>query len=1188
MFTHLHVHTEYSLLDGISRIPALVKEAASQGMDALAITDHGSLYGAVDFYSEALAAGVKPIIGCEVYEAKEHRRTKDPSEKSPAHLTVLAQSNAGYKNLIQLGTKAHLEGFYYRPRVDDELLELHNEGLVVMSGCPSAKIPRLIAEGRMDEAAKRAGWYKELFDDRFYLEVQEHQGVPDLPAINKGLVELGRRLDLPLVATNDSHYTAKSDAHFQDLRICISTNSNVNDENRLKMDDDSFYLKSPEEMFDLFRELPEALANTRRISEQCEVKLNFGELHLPRYTVPDGSTAEEMLARLCWEGLQRLYGDADEAVKSRLEYELEVIRQTQFANYFLVVWDIVAFARGQGILLGVRGSAAASLALYCLGVTELDPLEHKLVFERFLNVERKEMPDIDMDFQDDRRDQVLRYVTQRYGKDKVAQIITFGTMGPKAAIRDVGRALGLTYSDTDRIARLIPLKVRTLDEAMASTPEIREIYESDQVMRDLIDNAKGLERIAHHVSTHAAGVVISEEPLTEYVPLQRPARGDESSELAMTQFAMAPIAKLGLLKMDFLGLTNLTILDKTLKVLEDSRGLKLVLSQIPLDDAKTFALLSSGETNEVFQLESGGMQRNIKELKPSSLGDVAAMIALYRPGPMEQIPTFIDAKHGRKPMRSPHPSLDEILKDTYGVIVYQDQVLLILQTFAGYSLGEADIVRKAMGKKIAELMSTEREKFTQGAVGKGFSPELAEEVFNLIEPFAGYAFNKAHSVSYGLISYWNAYFKANYALEYMASVLNARRDKPEKMAAAVHECLRMGIPVLAPDVNRSGVEFGIDRDAGGSLGIRFGLAAIKNLGENAVATVVESRKEKGAYESLSDFARRADFRGINRRVMESLVKAGALDTLGPRGPMVAAIDSILAQAQQAARMRDTGQTSLFQGHANGTVDRTTEIRLSGEDASTAEKVAWEKELLGTALSSSPLKAITATAPDNAITMLDQLNNEMEGQRVSLFGQISSAQERTTKNGRPYLNASIELVGGTAEVLAWQETLERTRDLWNEGDFLLVEGKVVVRGDELSIYCDNVRPQSELGAPATKHAPEQSNGWTAPAPANRMEPPAGHNQGQARTIVLKLEESDNEEVDKDLLKDVLEAMLEYPGRDRVHLEILTQGRRVRMDMAISIGLCVELEYKLGAMLGQDRVSVTAGTNGNGNGKANGAY
>ena len=1026
--------------------------------------------------------------------------------------------------------------------------------------------------------------------------MQQHQGVPGLDEINKALVEMNREMNIPLVATNDSHYTHREDHHLQDLRICIHTNTTIYDESRLKMEDDSFYLKSPQEMAALFTDFPDAVSNTQRIAESCDVSLEFDNLHLPKYPVPGDGDADEFLAKLCWDALPRLYPNLTPEVENRLKYELEVIRQTRFANYFLVVWEIVSFARERRILLAVRGSAAASLALYCLGVTDVEPLEHNLVFERFLNVERKEMPDIDMDFQDDRREEIINYVTHRYGQDKVAQIITFGTFGPKAAIRDVGRALGMGYADTDRIARLIPFKVKNLTEAVHITPQLKEMYEQDPAVTDLVDKAVGLEGIAHHVSTHAAGVVISEEPLTEYIALQRPARGGEESEVAMTQFAMDPIAKLGLLKMDFLGLANLTILDRTLKMLKQTRNLDISLEQIPWDDKKTFDLLSSGKTNEVFQLESAGMQRNIRELKPSSLSDVAAMIALYRPGPMEQIPTFIDAKHGRSPVKSPHPSLDEILADSYGVIVFQDQVLRLLQTFAGYSLGEADIVRKAMGKKIPELMAQEEQKFIDGAMGEGYTRQQSQEIFNLIEPFAGYAFNKAHSVSYAQISYWTAYFKANYSLEYMASVLNSRRDHPDRMASAINECLRMGIPVLPPDVNRSSVEFTIDKNGGEQEGIRFGLSAIKNLGETAVGPLVEERTGKGPFNGLADLVRRVNLGGLNRRSLESLIKAGAFDSMGRRGPILNAAASILSQSQMEARIRQTGQTSLFGGGNAPAEESIVSFNLIGTDAETFEKVAWEKELLGVAITSNPLQKLLSHVPPGVIASLDRMDTGMEGSKVTILGQLSTAQQRLTRDQRPFLNASIELLGGSMEVIAWPAVLERTQSQWQEGKLLEVEGKVVVRGEDISVYASNVReyvPDKSKRARAPK--PRASNGAVKPkravaanSPSRPVRTPSAaeavpsngvvadskssYEATQNLTLELTMAESANLKQDEITLNDAVNAMMQFPGDDRVFLYILSNSKQVQIEMPFTIDFTSELQQQLEALLGPESISV----------------
>jgi len=687
MTTHLHVHTEYSLLDGMCRISQLVKRAKELGMDSLAITDHGVMYGVIEFYLAAKEAGIKPIIGCEVYVTQNSRLSRDPNGKKPYHLVLLAKNQTGYHNLIQLTTKAHLEGFYYKPRMDKELLEQYHQGLIALSGCISGEVPRLTLEGRFEEAKQAALWYKQTFGD-FYLEIMRHP-MPELEQINQGLISISSELDIPLVATNDAHYVNQRDASTQDLLVCIGTNSSIYDDKRMKMAGDFFYLNSPQEMAELFKDIPQALENTERIAEMCNLELEFGRLHLPDVELPEGKTADQFLADLCYQGLRQYYPQSTPEIEKRLDYELEVIRQTQFANYFLVVWDIILFAKKHDILFGVRGSAAASIVLHCMGITAVDPIENKLVFERFLNLERKEMPDIDLDFEDTHRDEVIAYVSQKYGQDHVAQIITFGTLGARAALRDVGRALGMPYSDVDRVARLVPFAPgMTLERALDENGELHNIYYEDATIRNLVDSARRVEGTARHASTHAAGVVISKEPLTRHVPLQRVSKGNGEA-MVMTQFTMEDIARIGLLKMDFRGLANLTILGKAKEIIFENRAIDIDLHNIPMDDTKTFDLLSSGETAGVFQLEGAGMRRYIKELKPTSFSDIAAMIALYRPGPMEHIPTFIKAKYGLEPIRYPHPALSSILEETYGVIVYQEQVLFIVQALAGYSLGHS-------------------------------------------------------------------------------------------------------------------------------------------------------------------------------------------------------------------------------------------------------------------------------------------------------------------------------------------------------------------------------------------------------------------------------------------------------------------------------------------------------------------
>ncbi|MPZ24784.1 MAG: DNA polymerase III subunit alpha, partial [Dehalococcoidia bacterium] len=916
MFTHLHVHTEFSLLDGLSKIPQLLDRAQELGQEAISITDHGAMYGAIQFYKEANKRGIKPIIGQELYVAPGSRFSRDTSEKTPFHLTALARNNSGYKNLMSLSSRAHLEGYYYRPRVDRELLEQYHEGLIILSGCPSSEIHRALQESRWSDAVALASWHREVFGENFYLEVQEHND-PQFSPINAKLVQLGADLQIPLVLTNDSHYTSPEDDPIHDLLLCIGTNATVHDARRFRMEGGTYYLKSEAEMRALMPDLAEASDNTWRVAEGCDLTLEFGRLHLPDPDLPPGVSPDEHLAQVCREGAQRLYGSLTDQVRERLDYELSVIRETGFASYILIVKDFADFARSRGIPMGVRGSAAGSIVLYCSGITDIEPLAYRLVFERFLNLERREMPDIDMDFADDRRDEVIRYVADKYGYDHVAQIITFGTLGAKAAIRDTGRAMAVGYAETDRVARLVPTAVgMTIERAMAENPELNEIYSSDPAVKGLVDSARRLEGVARHASTHAAGVVISSQPLIDHVPLQQPVRSgsgkdvseDEARSIPMTQYGMWDVAEIGLLKMDFLGLSNLTILARSLDLIKEHRGIDLQLLEIPDRDVKTYEMLARGETFGVFQLESAGMRRAVVELQPSSIGDLAALVALYRPGPMQHISEFCQAKHGQRATVYPHDDLAEILDETYGVIVYQDQVLLIVQKFAGYTLGEADIMRKAMGKKIKDIMVKEKDRFIDGALQQGYGRPAAESVFNLIEPFAGYAFNKAHAVCYGTIAYQTAYLKANYPEEYMTAVLMLAGL--ERIASAAAECARIRIPLLPPDINRSAANFTIETNNEGTRAIRFGLGVVKNVGSGAAEAIIEARDEKGSFETIEQFCREAPLAAVNKRALESLVKAGALDALGSRSTLNANLDRLLAVAQREQKLKDTVQTTM--------------------------------------------------------------------------------------------------------------------------------------------------------------------------------------------------------------------------------------------------------------------------------------
>ena len=1150
MFTHLHIHTEYSLLDGMCRISHLISKAKELGMDCLAITDHGVLYGIVTFYREAKEAGIKPIIGCEVYVAPKEKGNRLAAEKTPYHLILLAKNKVGYHNLLKLATTAHLEGFYYKPRVDKESLSQYHEGLIALSACPNGEVGRLVVDGRAEDAEMAARWYKDVFGD-FYFELQKHN-VPELAQINQELVNLSRKLDIPLVATNDVHYVNKEDAYTHDILLCIQTNNTIYNEKRHKMADDSFYLKSPQEMAELFADTPEALTNTERIAELCKLDLEFGRLHLPEVKLPPGKTADEHLAELSHQGLKFRYPEVPPQVLQRLEYELNVIKKTQFANYFLVIHDVISFVRKQNIVFGVRGSAAASIVLYCLGITDIDPLAHRLVFERFLNIERKEMPDIDLDFQDDRRDEVITYVAQKYGHDHVAQIITFGTMGAKAAIRDVGRALGMSYGDVDQVARQItPLPSATIQETLQSNAELSSSYRNDAHIKHLIDTAIKLEGVARHASTHAAGVVISREPLINHVPLQRPSRGDEQS-VNMTQFAMDDIAKIGLLKMDFLGLINLSILEKAKQTIARTRGIDLDLHHIPLDDQKTFDLLSDGETTGVFQLESAPMRRFIKELKPSCFGDIAAMIALYRPGPKQHIPTFIKAKHGLEPIRFPHPALSEILQETYGVIVYQDQVLLIVQAFAGYSLGEADIVRKAMGKKIPEVMKKEMQRFITGAKKKGFSKEIAEQVWSLIEPFAGYAFNKAHSVSYAMIAYQTAYLKANYPVEFMSALLTRHMGQEEKIASAIAECQRLGIKVLPPDVSQSGEIFTIEQRDATPPAIRFGLAAIKNVGAAAIRPIIASREQGGPFKSIDDFCRRADLRNLNKRALESLIKAGALDSLGDRGALLSGADRILSLSQIEQRLKEKGQSTMFDLWGQSVDVPLPGIELPKGEISAKEKLAWEKELLGVYLSDHPFSYASQQLAAKIDVFCGQINDELIGQTVVTAGTLTSVRQFTTKDKRPFVSAVLEDFGGSIEITVWSEVYERTKSLWQEGNNLLIKGKVKSRGERIQLSCLSASLYQTVGAGDFVETP------TAP----KAPPPP-------RRLHINLQTSENANFDIARLKHLIDTLRQFAGEDTVYLAITSSEGLTKLDMPdLTTSYCPDLHRQLVDLVGEN--------------------
>ncbi|HVL39360.1 MAG TPA: DNA polymerase III subunit alpha, partial [Fimbriimonadaceae bacterium] len=927
-FAHLHNHTEYSLLDGANRIPDMVARAAELGMDSLAITDHGVMFGVMEFYMECVKAGVKPILGMEAYVAPNGYQKKSGREENETyHLLLLAKDLEGYRNLCKLATIAALEGYYYKPRIDHDLLRAHSTGLIGTSACLGSEVCQALLKGKYDQAQYLSGMYAEIFGEgNFFIELQDHR-LKEQAQIRPELLQIARELKLPTLATNDAHYLCKTDHKPHDVLLCIQTGSLVDDAKRMRFETEEFYLKSPEEMAELFPDVPEALENSLRIAEMCNVELGKQRAPMPDPDLPEGETPTSFLRKVATEQLEKRIRNVDERALERLNYELDVIEKTGFESYFLLVREFANFTRESGIYFGVRGSAAGSLVSYCLGITDIDPLEYDLTFERFLNIERIAMPDIDMDFEDARRDEVIRYVTEKYGKDHVAQIVTFGTLGAKAAIKDCGRVQGYSPQETDKICKTIPnLPNMTIKRALKESAEFRGLYENDPRTRDLVEIAKSVEGISRHSGVHAAGVVISKDPLMEHIPLYR-----GNDEQPITAFEMGILEKIGLLKMDFLGLSNLTVLAKAVENIKTVHGLEVDVSKLPLDDSKTYEMLGRGDTVGVFQLESGGMTRYVAQLKPESVRELAAMVALYRPGPMEHIPRFIDNKFGRAKPEFLDERMRPILEETYGIIVYQDQVLKLVQALGGFTLGKADILRRAMGKKDAKAMASMQGEFKAGCTERGISEEVADKVWDMLLPFAGYAFNKAHAVCYAMIAYQTAWLKANYPVEYMAALLAVYRSKEDRVTAFIEECRRQKIQVLQPDVNESLVDFSIELTGSAGVSpakgaaretpalpvkasIRFGLAAIKGVGEGIVESIIQDRKAEGPYRHLFEFAERTKPFWLNRTALEALVKAGALDSIDPnRKKLLAMVDAAISFADSSNRSRLAGQDSLFGG-----------------------------------------------------------------------------------------------------------------------------------------------------------------------------------------------------------------------------------------------------------------------------------
>ncbi len=1078
-FAHLHVHTEYSLLDGMSRIKDLVHYTKELGMDSLAITDHGAMYGVIEFYRACKAEGVKPIIGLESYLAPRGMRDKDSKlDSKPYHLLLIAQNQTGYKNLLKIASASQLEGYYYRPRIDKEFLAAHSEGLICTSGCLAAEVPQLKMAGREEEAKKMLGWYWDVFGpDRFYIELQEHD-IPELHQINKWLFEVAPYADIPLLATNDVHYVRKTDANPHDILLCIGTGSLVSEQNRLKFSDDSYYLRSPEEMYAIFGEAPESLTNSIKIAEMCDVDLDDKSYHLPEFPVPKGYDAQSYLRELCEQGLRWRYGDRaeDADVRTRLEHELKIIHDMGFDTYFLIVWDLCEFARDEDIWWNVRGSGAGSVVAYSLGITNIDPLLNSLIFERFLNPGRVSMPDIDLDYPDDRRAEMIEYCVNKYGEEKVAQIITFGTLGARASVRDVGRTLDIPLGEVDELARMIPAvpgKAVGISDALEQVPELKAAYEDENrpYIKNLLDTARQLEGIARHASTHAAGVLIADKPLVEYTPLNRPTNASNEGLGSVSQWPMAIVESIGLLKVDFLGLRTLTIMRKACELVEHYRGIKYDLDSIPyrhrLDDNpeaeehnrlldQAFDLMTRGDTSGVFQVEGAGMTRVLTEMKPSRFEHIIAAISLFRPGPLEYIPTYIRRMHGEEPVSYHHPLLEPILSETFGIIVYQEQIMQVASNLFGYSLGDADLMRRAVSKKKAKDLEKHRAIFKRNGPERDVSPEVADQIFNDIEFFARYGFNKSHAADYAVLTVQTAFLKAHYPEEYMTALLTIERANTDKIGVYINDSRRQGIDVLPPDINQSDHDFTIEPQPDGRRAIRFGLSAIKNVGEGSVEAILEARQDQ-PFEDIADFCQRADLRAVGKRALECLIKVGALDQMAHRQQLLESLDRLMNFSGSQHKAADMGQMSLF-GESTG-VQLSTDasgllVDQVANEVSNREMKQWERELVGVYVSEHPLQAIfDQIGSTSGITFSNQLSESDHDRQVTMVGTVTYVRPHLTKTGKSMAFAGLEDLYGHMEVVIWPSTWDETREFWQVDRIIQVQGKIDAGRGDAKLLCD---------------------------------------------------------------------------------------------------------------------------------------
>lgn len=1066
-FTHLHVHTEYSLLDGSNKINEYVARVKELGMDSAAITDHGVMFGCIDFYKAAKAAGIKPILGCEVYVAPGSRFDKEmgKEENRYYHLVLLAENQEGYQNLIKIVSLGFVDGFYYKPRVDKEILEKYHEGIIALSACLAGEVARTVTRGFYEEAKAAALSYEKIFGKgNFFLELQDH-GIPEQKHVNQQLLRMSRETGIQLVVTNDVHYTYDTDAEAHDILLCVQTGKRLQDEDRMRYEGGQYYVKSPEEMQELFPYIPEALENTHKIAERCKVEIEFGVTKLPKFDVPKGYTAWKYLNRLCFEGLQERYPECTEDLKERLNYELGVIKNMGYVDYFLIVWDFIRYARDHDIMVGPgRGSAAGSLVAYTLGITKLDPIRYNLLFERFLNPERVSMPDIDVDFCFERRQEVIDYVVEKYGKDRVVQIVTFGTMAARGVIRDVGRVMDLPYAQCDSIAKMIPQELNiTIDKALKINPELSKLYNTDETVKKLINMSRRLEGLPRHTSMHAAGVVISQKPVMEYVPLSRASDGS-----LVTQFTMTTLEELGLLKMDFLGLRTLTVIQNAARLVERDKGIVLDMDHIDYEDQKVYAMLGAGKTEGVFQLESGGMTNFMKELKPGSLEDIIAGLSLYRPGPMDFIPQYIRGKNNPENITYDCPQLEPILKATYGCIVYQEQVMQIVRSLGGYTLGRSDLVRRAMSKKKASVMEKERRNFVYGneeegvpgCVNRGIREKTANKIYDDMIDFAKYAFNKSHAAAYAVVSYQTAFLKCYYPIEFMAALMTSVIENPSKVSEYILSSRRMGISILPPDVNQGESSFSVDGGA-----IRYGLSAIKSIGKPVIESLVEERTQRGKFRSLKDFIERMAGKDVNKRTIENLIKAGAFDGVpGNRRQKMMVYVQILDAVNQEKKNAMTGQMSLFD-LVSAEEREAYEIRMPDVEEYTREaKLAFEKEVLGVYITGHPLeeyeerwrKNITAVTSDFVPDEETGVPKVIDGAKVTVGGMIINKTIKYTKTNKVMAFLTLEDLVGTVEIVVFPRDYEKNSAMMNVDDKVFVRGRVNAEDDKASkLICETI-------------------------------------------------------------------------------------------------------------------------------------